>query len=286
MAKTILSFLLITAVLAISAFTNSTLIPNSFAEESRLPDWVKDIFVWYGQGQISENDVLNAIAFLVTNQIIQIEMVNESMNPHSQEIMEHKISWNVDAPVIIPLSEGYHDRNMVYFIHPEISDSSMAERLSERINFPTSYVPELKNISEERLAKVYVFTNGVSGSEPYGGGFFMFQTEVFNSVPGNAEYSQFRQPYLVTWNEDAKPRILNTESKILTAESAGELVVEKSDWVLNIPVIAWEVQGNYGKAMSKTSTIPRVFEGTTDIQGELSFIDEKKHIAILKLQSE
>ena len=262
------------------------IIPNSFAEESKLPDWIKDVFVWYGQGQISENDVLNAITFLVTNEIIQIDMGNESMNMLNQGIAEQEISWNTDAPIIIPLNEGYHARNMVYFIHPEISDFSMADMMSKRINFPTLYVPELKNISEERLAKVYAFTNGIPGSEPYGGGLFMFQTEVFDSVPGQAEYSQIRQLYLVTWNEDAKPRTLTTESAIFKAESAGELVIEKSNFVLNTPMIAWEVQGNYGKALSKTSSIPRMLESMPDVQGELSFLDEDNYIAIFKLQSE
>ena len=56
------------------------------------------------------------------------------------------------------------------------------------------------------MARVYVFTNGISGSEPYGGGPFMYQIDVFDSIPGQPEYSQFRIPYLVTWNDDAESR--------------------------------------------------------------------------------
>ena len=267
-------------------FMIGIIFPNSFAEESKLPDWVKDVFVWYGQGQVSENDLLNAIAFLVTNEIIMIDLTNESMNLASQVTEEQKISWNADAPIIIPLSEGYHERNMVYFIHPEISDSTMANMLSHRINFPTLYVPELKNITEENLAKVYAFTNGIPGSEPYGGGMYMFQAEVFDSVPGQSEYSQIRQLYLVTWSEDAKPKILNMESEILKAESREDLVVTKSNFVVNMPMIAWEVQGNYGKALSKESYIPRMLESMPDVQGELSLLDEDNYIAIFKFQSE
>jgi len=58
-------------------------IPSSFAEESKLPDWVKNIFVWYGEGQISEDEVLNAITFLVENQIIQIDMDKIIKDPYS-----------------------------------------------------------------------------------------------------------------------------------------------------------------------------------------------------------
>ena len=64
--------------------------PNSLAEESKLPDWIKNIFVWYGQGQISEDDVLNAITFLVENKIIQIDLANRSMEMMNQETMKIK----------------------------------------------------------------------------------------------------------------------------------------------------------------------------------------------------
>jgi hypothetical protein len=98
----------------------------------------------------------------------------------------------------MPMIDGYYDGNKVYFVHTEVSDSTMADMMSKMINFPTLHVPELKNIPEDQMAKVYVFTNGMSGSEPYGGGPFMFQIDVFDSIPELAEYSQFRMPHLVT----------------------------------------------------------------------------------------
>ena len=257
------------------------IIPNSFAEELKLPDWIKNIFVWFGQGQISEDDVLNAITFLVANQIIKIDMANSSM-----EIMKQSMSFNVDVPIIMPMIDGYHNGNMVYFVHTEISDSAMADMMSKMINFPTLYVPELKNIPEDQMARVYVFTNGVPGSEPYGGGPFMFQIDVFDSIPGQAEYSQFRIPYLVTWNDDAKPRILTSESTILKAESGGELTIKKSTLVVNAPMITWEMQGTYGKTMDKASMIPRMFESMSGVKGELTFVDEDNYVAIFKLHSE
>jgi len=261
-------------------------IPNSFAEESKLPDWIKNIFVWYGQGQISEDDVLSAIAFLVENQIIQIDMANQSMEMMSQEMMKPNMSFNVDVPVIMPMIDGYYKGNMVYFVHTEISDSAMADMMSKMINFPTLYVPELKNIPDDQMARIYVFTNGVPGSEPYGGGPFMFQIDVFDSIPGQVEYSQFRIPYLVTWNDDAKPRILNSESKILKAETGGEITIEKSTIVVNAPMITWEMQGSYGKTMGKASMIPRMFESMSGVEGELTFVDENNYVAIFKLHSE
>ena len=261
-------------------------IPYSFAEESKLPDWIKNIFVWYGQGQISEDDVLNAITFLVENKIIQIEMANQSMEMMSQGMMKQNMPFNVDVPVIMPMIDGYYKGNKVYFVHTEVSDSAMAEMMSKMINFPTLHVPELKNIPEDQMAKVYVFTNGVPGSEPYGGGPFMFQIDVFDSIPGQKKYSQFRIPYLVTWNNDTKPSILNSESVILKAESDGKVTIEKSNLVVNVPMITWEMEVYYGKAMGKTSMIPRIFESMSGVEGELIFVNEKNYVAIFKLHSE
>ena len=261
-------------------------IPYSFAEESKLPDWIKNIFVWYGQGQISEDDVLNAITFLVENKIIQIEMANQSMEMMSQDMMKQNMPFNVDVPVIMPMIDGYYKGNKVYFVHTEVSDSAMAEMMSKMINFPTLHVPELKNIPEDQMARVYVFTNGVPGSEPYGGGPFMFQIDVFDSIPGQKEYSQFRIPYLVTWNNDTKPRILNSESAILKAESDDKVTIEKSNLVVNVPMITWEMEVYYGKAMGKISMIPRIFESMSGVEGELIFVNEKNYVAIFKLHSE
>ena len=261
-------------------------IPYSFAEESKLPDWIKNIFVWYGQGQISEDDVLNAITFLVENKIIQIEIANQSMEMMNQGIMKQNMPFNVDVPVIMPMIDGYYKGNKVYFVHTEVSDSAMAEMMSKMINFPTLHVPELKNIPEDQMARVYVFTNGVPGSEPYGGGPFMFQIDVFDSIPGQKEYSQFRIPYLVTWNNDTKPSILNSESAILKAESDDKITIEKSNLVVNVPMITWEMEVYYGKAMGKISMIPRIFESMSGVEGELIFVNEKNYVAIFKLHSE
>jgi len=262
------------------------IIPNSFAEESKLPDWIKNIFVWYGEGQISEDEVLNAIVFLVENQIIQIDMAIPTMEMMNQEMMKQNMSFNVDVPIIMPMIDGYYNGNKVYFLHTEVSDSEMADMMSKMINFQTLHVPELKNIPEDQMARVYVFTNGVHGSEPYGGGPFMFQIDVFDSIPGKAEYSQFRIPYLVTWNNDTKPRILNSESVILKAESDGKVTIEKSNLVVNVPMITWEMEVYYGKAMGKTSMIPRIFESMSGVEGELIFVNEKNYVAIFKLHSE
>lgn len=41
--------------------------------KKKIPDWVRSIFIWYGEGAISEDEVINAIKFLISKRIIQLE---------------------------------------------------------------------------------------------------------------------------------------------------------------------------------------------------------------------
>jgi len=41
--------------------------------ESKIPDWIHEIFVWYAEGTISEDDLLSALKFLVESDIIVLD---------------------------------------------------------------------------------------------------------------------------------------------------------------------------------------------------------------------
>jgi len=51
---------------------------NAYSEESSLPDWVKNIFVWFGEGVVSEGELLGAIEWLIENNIIKIKQISEN----------------------------------------------------------------------------------------------------------------------------------------------------------------------------------------------------------------
>jgi hypothetical protein len=38
----------------------------------KIPSWVKNIFVWYGEGIVSEDELLNAIKYLINEKILVI----------------------------------------------------------------------------------------------------------------------------------------------------------------------------------------------------------------------
>ena len=80
--KTIIP-ILIFSILLVSFSTN-------FANAESVPEWVKNTALWYGEGVVSESEFLNMIKFLIQNDIIVIESVEES------------VSQIVNAQVTIP----------------------------------------------------------------------------------------------------------------------------------------------------------------------------------------
>jgi plastocyanin len=62
----------------------------SFAEGQLIPDWIKNVAKWYGEGQVSETEFLNAIKYLIDNKIILLK---------SESQPDHKV--NV-ANIVIP----------------------------------------------------------------------------------------------------------------------------------------------------------------------------------------
>jgi len=74
--KTLLLFSLVVILLS------SVSINQSFAGQL-IPDWVKNNFVWYADELISESELLNAIKFLIENQIIIIDSESEEIPERS-----------------------------------------------------------------------------------------------------------------------------------------------------------------------------------------------------------
>ena len=61
--------------------TSLVLLPSTSAQS--VPEWIKNTALWYGEGNISETEFLNAIKFLIENEVITIE--KEKAEPKSAE---------------------------------------------------------------------------------------------------------------------------------------------------------------------------------------------------------
>jgi len=197
--------------------------------------------------------------------------------------MSSAMTFNPDVPITIPMIDGYYNGEKVFFIHTEFSTSDMANMASMMINFPTLHASELQEIPSEETGKIYAFTNGIPGSGPYGGGPFFFQIDIFDSIPGQGEYSQFRVIYLVTWDDDSTPRILTSLDELLQAQTNGEVSIEKTDLVVNAPMIVWSSEDGTEQT---ASMIQNMFESMEGVEGEVVNVDVDNYIATFKLKSD
>jgi len=212
-----------------------------------------------------------------------MEMMNNMMDSGvmMSGSMMSNMQFNTNAPITMPMIDGYYNGEKVFFVHTEVSDKNMADMMSMMINFPTLHVSDLANMPQSEMSKVYVFTNGIAGSGPYGGGPFMFQIDVFDSIPGQMGYSQFRVPHLVTWNDNSTPTIMISVDEIFEAESNGDLTIQKTDNVVNAPMIVWKSGGMEQRA----STIQRIFESMPGVDGEVTNVDVDNYLVMMKLHS-
>jgi plastocyanin len=75
--------------------------PSASAEN--LPQWIKNTALWYGEGSISETEFLNAIQFLIENDLIELEQ-------------DELVSENLNSSVLIP--NGNYDVSGTSFYIP------------------------------------------------------------------------------------------------------------------------------------------------------------------------
>ena len=139
------------------------------------------------------------------------------------------------AKAELPAGKAYADGKEIYFVHTEASDAGVAEKLTNMMKSPVMLVPSLANVPEESLANVYVFTNGVEGSGPFG-----FQADVFDNPPGSDAYTPLRRLNVITWAEGVTAREITSAADVLAAETAGELIIEQPGVVINMPFVVWD----------------------------------------------
>ncbi len=143
------------------------------------------------------------------------------------------MGMDIEGPTVPPVM-AYYEGEEILFIHTETSDPEIAELLTGMMGSPVLLVPQLGQVPEEALSKVYVFTNGLEGSGPLG-----FQPDVFDSAPGDEGYSPLRSLYLVTWNDESEARELKFLREVKEAEQNGEVTIERQDVVINEPFLTW-----------------------------------------------
>ena len=65
--------LLLVLITFVSLIGSSILVPNSSAQEdTQIPSWIKNVAGWWANGEISENEFLDGITYLINNNIISM----------------------------------------------------------------------------------------------------------------------------------------------------------------------------------------------------------------------
>jgi hypothetical protein len=139
------------------------------------------------------------------------------------------------AKVELPAGKAYAEGKEIFFVHTEVSDPDIAKLLSDMMSSPVLYVPALAKVSDEALANVYVFSNGLKGMGPLG-----FQADVFDNPPGTDGYSPLRRLNVVSWVDSAKATMFTSVGEILAAQDAGQVTIAQPGVVVNMPFVVWD----------------------------------------------
>jgi len=137
----------------------------------------------------------------------------------------------------IPPVHGYYHGQDILFIHTEASDPQVADMLTAMMGSPVIVVPGLAEAPDSALGTVYVFANGVRPDGPRGP--FGFQPDVFDSAPGDEDYSPLRALNLVTWRGEDSATVLRSAEEVEAAIADGRLTVERPGTVVNMPFVGW-----------------------------------------------
>jgi hypothetical protein len=124
---------------------------------------------------------------------------------------------------------GWYDNHKVLFLATDTSSKS--EAMSEHINFSASLAKSLPSSD-----KMYIITNGA----------FAKRGPVFDSQPGEANYTPLWQEVMVTWKNPSQAVALGKDSQIKDLAKAGKLTLTMTATVLNCPIVKVMSQGSGG----------------------------------------
>lgn len=103
-----------------------------------------------------------------------------------QDGMSMMSGVDVTAVPKVPPVAGYAEGERIFFIHTEVSDPEIGKVMTDMMGSPVPVVPSLVLASDEMLARVWAFTNGIQPEGPRGP--LDFQPDVFDHPVGTDGY--------------------------------------------------------------------------------------------------
>jgi len=80
-------------ILSFSLIGSGILVPNSSAQDAQIPGWIKNVAGWWASGDISENEFLTGIEYLINNNIILLQSI-----PCNDKIQSQTTSSSKSVP--------------------------------------------------------------------------------------------------------------------------------------------------------------------------------------------
>jgi hypothetical protein len=169
-----------------------------------------------------------------------------SIEPIASNNNNYKIKIAATPTLIsLPLSKGYVNGKIAYFIATDASDNQTAREISNNLKFNVNFAPTLALIPESSRQQGYEFLNGVRGQGAFG-----YQLPVASKLPVDKDYSPIVQLNFVKWNRDITgygslfnnhtsntERELKSVSEIISAQTNKELTIARTNILVNSPVI-------------------------------------------------
>ncbi|HEX7180012.1 MAG TPA: hypothetical protein VF220_09830 [Nitrososphaeraceae archaeon] len=199
---------------------------------------------------VSSNEIVYRVSFVITALLLmtvvgmsgvfrydfsyaQTTGNNSSIN---KELPNNLTSTPAEDSIDIPISKGFVDGKIAYFISTDASNNEVILSISNTTGFSVNYAPVLANTSNSSTQQGYVFINGVKGEGPFG-----TQLSVASAIPGEDGYSPLFEINYVKWNSNSTSnRVLTSVDEILAAQNSGELNITKSNIIINSPAVKME----------------------------------------------
>ncbi len=135
--------------------------------------------------------------------------------------------------VELPLVSGWFEGKVVRYVTTDVSDRQAATDMN------ANYVPRLANALNRQpqpgqpgaVERIYSFVNAKQG------GVLPSLPAPLGAANANLNYSPLWQVHKVRWLPGKKIRLLTSEEQVLAAEEAGDVSIEKTNLVVNCPVV-------------------------------------------------
>jgi hypothetical protein len=177
---------------------------------------------------------LFALIIVAISVTFMLQISGNTIEAQNSSNASNQSNTNINS-ISIPVSKGYVNGNISYFISTDASEKGIVSSITNTTKFNVNYAPSLANTSESSHQQGYVFINGIKGKGPGED-----QLPVASAIPNNSDnkgYSPLFQINYVKWNNDSNPRILKSVSEIMDAQSKGELSITKTNIVINSPFV-------------------------------------------------